>query len=79
MKRIYSLNLISYLRTKGYKEVGVFQDEENGKYYYSFEESESILESIKEYKNPNAQVNLHEFIANFKSIKKDIYLLGKAE
>lgn len=78
MKRIYSLNLISYLRTKGFTETGIHKDEENGKYYYTFEDSQDVVDAILEYKSPNAEVNLHNFIVSFKAIKRDIYNLDKS-
>lgn len=73
MKKIYSLNLISYLRSKGFKELEMGRNEHTGKVYYIFPQTEEVADAIKEYKNPKAEVVLHEFIENFKNIKKEIY------
>lgn len=77
MKKIYSLNLISFLRSKGHKELEIGCNEENGKAYYVFEELDAITNLIKEYKNPKVEVVLHDFVANFKNIKKEIHQYKK--
>ena len=78
MKRIYSLNLIAYLRSEGFTEVGTGKDEEHGKVFYSFEETPAVTQAIKEYKNPQVQVNLHAFVSNFKDLKQEIYAIRNA-
>lgn len=79
MKKIYSLNLISYLRTKGFKEINIDRDGESGNIFFVFEESSEITNSIKEYKKPEITINLHDFVANFKNIKKEISAFNKQE
>ena len=77
MKKIYSLNMVSYLRSRGFKEISLNKDETNDKVYYTFEPSTEVLNAIAEYKNPNVTVVLHDFIANFKTIKTEIYEFSK--
>ena len=77
MKRIYSLNLVSYLRSHGFNELSIERDESNNKLYYTFAETKDVQNAIEEYKNPNATVLLHQFISNFKDIKREIYEFNK--
>lgn len=67
-KRIYSLNLISYLKSRGFEEVDVRKDEEN-KVYYIFQEDESIAEAIRSYKE---DLMLGRFIRTFRDVKKKV-------
>lgn len=67
-KRIYSLNLICYLKASGFNEYQYFKEE--GKVYYCFPEDDpQVGKAITEYKN---NTFLHEYLNKFKETKKEI-------
>lgn len=68
MKRVYSLNLASFLKMKGYK-YKIYDDEERKLKYFVF--NEDLSKEIEEYKNNN---ELQDFIKNFKDIKREAHM-----
>lgn len=72
MKKIYSLNLVSYLHTMGLKEVKMDKDTKSKSTFFVFEESDDVKNAIESYKKSDVTVNLHEFTTKFKEIKKQI-------
>ncbi|QSQ09773.1 hypothetical protein H0A61_02154 [Koleobacter methoxysyntrophicus] len=67
--KIFSLNKVAYLKVKGYEPKRIGKDEETGKIYYEFPESEEIRENLRKYKENK---ELQEFLRIFKEIKKEI-------
>lgn len=67
MKRVYSLNLASYLKMKGY-EYKICNDKEKNLKYFVFDED--LSKEIEKYKNNN---ELQNFIKNFKDIKREVH------
>ncbi|WIF94298.1 DUF5659 domain-containing protein [Caminicella sporogenes] len=68
-KRIYSLNLVAWLKSKGHKQIEIKVDKENNKKYYVFAETDDVARDIEEYRKNR---ELHEFIRQFKEVKKEI-------
>ena len=79
MKRIFSLNMICYLRCKGQKEIRIILDEDTHLLCYEFIDTKTIRQMIKEYKLTTTQVHLHQFVTEFKRLKQEIYLYQKWE
>lgn len=67
MKRVYSLNLASFLKMKGYK-YKIYDDKEKNLKYFVFDED--LSKEIEKYKNNN---ELQNFIKNFKDIKREVH------
>lgn len=69
-KRIYSLNLVSYLNSKGIneKEIQIDENKQN-KVFFIFKETAEVAQAIKEYKNNN---ELKKFLNCYKQIKEKI-------
>lgn len=67
-KRVYSLNLASYLRMKGHQ-YEICDDEERNLKYFMFDED--LTEEIQNYKKDK---ELQSFIINFKMIKNEIHM-----
>lgn len=73
MRQVFSLNLISYLRCNGIKEVGVGFNDKTNKVYFIFDETEEFIRLVNVYKLKDTVVPLHGFIAEFKQLKQDMY------
>ena len=71
-KRIFSINLISFLKLQNFNEVNRGIAEDTGKVYYVFPENDEVKEKINEYKGRNVTVNLHDFISQFRGIKQNM-------
>lgn len=65
-KRIYSLNLATYLKMKGY-EYEIHEDKKKNIKYFVFKDD--LTDEINNYKNNK---ELQSFICNFKEIKKEL-------
>ena len=75
MKKIFSINLISYLRLNGHKEqaIGIADEPgDSGNVWFSFPETEEVAKSIREYKTGNVNVNLRDLTVQFREIKQKI-------
>lgn len=69
-RRIYSLNLATYILLTTGISPEVKRDEENSKlYYFVFPTSGIIDSAISVYKQPNCAVNLHQYLNAFQSIR----------
>lgn len=73
MKKVFSLNLICYLRCNGFKEKNVGFNADSKKVYFIYDESDELTDMINEYKRKDTMVKLHEFIAEFKQLKEEMY------
>ena len=73
MKKVFSLNLICFLRCKGLKESNVGISKETNKVYFVFDETEELTNLIAEYKDRGTMVNMHDFISEFKTLKEEMY------
>lgn len=73
IKEVFSLNLICYLRCNGLSEKRVGFNKDTKKVYFVYEKSEELDRLFIEYKNKETTVRLHDFIAEFKKLKEDIY------
>lgn len=72
MKRIFSLNLICFLRVSGIKEKDVGIDGKTGNVFYLFEDNQKLVNLIDEYKSEGTQVVLKSFIGEYKILKDEI-------
>lgn len=70
MKKLYSLNMIVFLRISGFKELEVGYDAKTQKIFYVF--SDEVSKAIDKYKNVETQVNLKDFITKFKELKEEV-------
>ncbi len=77
MKKIFSLNMICYLRCNGYKELSVGFNENTKKVYYVFDDSTEVQDAIDKYKEKDTMVNLHGFITEFRELKEELYQHSK--
>ena len=73
MRKIFSLNLICFLRCNGQKESSVGINKETNKVYFVFDETEELKTLIEEYKDRDKMVRLHDFISEFKTLKEEMY------
>ena len=65
IKRVYSLNLASYLRLKNHKEEYIANDE-NGKVYFVFGDAEKDVQAYRE------DELIQGFIREYKRVRDDI-------
>lgn len=72
-RKIFSLNLICYLRCNGFKEKKVGFNKNTKKVFFIYEEDEKLEKMIRKYKNRETMVKLHDFIAEFKTLKEEMY------
>lgn len=72
IKKIFSLNLICFLRCNGVKEKSVGFNHETKKVYFVYDEDE-VAELIETYRDSDVKVRLHDFIAEFKQLKEDMF------
>jgi hypothetical protein len=72
MKRVFSLNVISYLKAHDVHEIDIGFDSKTKKVYYVFDESDVVVNLIANYRSDGTQVNLRDFITQFKNVKEDI-------
>jgi hypothetical protein len=73
-KRIYSLNLVAYLKMNGFDEVKIGIDEVNSKVYYVFDED--LSNEIERYKG---SIELQNFLHSFKLVRSAISTLRKKQ
>lgn len=71
-RKIYSLNLIAFLRYSGIK--GKL-DIEGGQVYGVFPDDVETRIAIKEFRNDLCMVNLHFYLKEFKEIRAEISIL----
>lgn len=77
LKKVFSLNLICFLRCKGIKEKDIGFNEKTKKVYFVYEETDRLNELIEEYRDSDAVVRLHDFISEFKQLKEEMYRYSK--
>lgn len=68
--KIFSLNKIAYLKSKGIEEEYIGKDPETGNIYYCFPVCQEVEQTLKKYKQDE---ELHKFISAFKNVKKEIF------
>lgn len=68
-RRVYSINLASYLSAKGYTYKVGKDEEKEGLYYFVF--AEDLTELIDEYKSNRV---LQDFILSYRDIKKKLHI-----
>lgn len=73
IRKIFSLNLICYLRCNGVKEQSVGFNEDTKKVYFIYEENDELDRLIADYRDTDALVRLHDFIGEFKQLKEEMY------
>ncbi|QKE71865.1 hypothetical protein HPK19_03180 [Arthrobacter citreus] len=74
MKRLYSINLITFLKINGcYEERYGFNKEKN-KVYAVFNETGLLRDLLKEYKSDESLVSLRKYIVQFSSVKNEMKL-----
>lgn len=78
IRKIFSLNLICYLRCNGIKEQSVGFNEDTKKVYFIYDENDRLNELIESYRNSDVMVKLHDFIGEFKSLKEEMYKHSKS-
>lgn len=72
-KRIYSLNLICYLRMNEIEHIDVGFDRKSRNVFYVYEDNDELKDGIEGYKDVDAMVKLHGFIGEFKKLKDEIF------
>ncbi|ODG93724.1 hypothetical protein BED47_00710 [Gottfriedia luciferensis] len=73
MKRLYSINLITFLKINGCYEESYHYNREKNKVYAVFKESGLFRELVKEYKSDESVVvNLKKYIVEFSSVKAEM-------
>lgn len=70
-EKLYSMNLISFLRYKGLEEYDADIDS-NGKVYFLFEKNEELEKAKSEYKEDHVKVELHPFTSQYKEVRREI-------
>ena len=73
IRKVFSLNLICYLRCNKFKENSVGFNKDTKKVYFIYDDNKELDRVIKEYKRKDTQVKLHDFIAEFKKLKEEMY------
>lgn len=71
-KRIYSLNLIAYLRAMSDIEGELHTDAENGKIYAVFPACYAVSVGIKQFRDSRATCELHKFLSAYKALREEI-------
>lgn len=74
--RIYSMNLAAFIMyCTGELIPKIEKDEDNGYYYFIFDESKAVSDAINQYKDYSKDLecrNLREYLRIFKELKKEI-------
>ena len=68
MKKIYSLNLIAYIKYKTGLEPKLEVERDNTAYAI-FPESQEVAKAIKDFKKDECLVNLHQFLNLYKELR----------
>lgn len=77
IKKIFSLNLICFLRCNGIKEKSVGFNYDTKKVYFVFEDNAELAELVDTYRDSHVMVKLHDFIAEFKQLKEEMFKHSK--
>lgn len=73
IKKIFSLNLICFLRCNGVKEKSVGFNHDTKKVYFIYEDDARLEKLVETYRDSDVEVRLHDFIAEFKQLKEEMY------
>lgn len=73
IRKIFSLNLICYLRCNGLKEDNIGFNEDTKKVYFIYEDTKKLEKMIEAYRDKDAMVRLHDFTVEFKQLKEEMY------
>jgi hypothetical protein len=70
IKKIFSLNLIAYLMSRGHLPIDKGRCAETGNVYYVFKQDDKAIgRAIRSYKNDK---KLHGFLEQFKYVKQEV-------
>lgn len=69
-KRIFSLNLVSFIWLSTDLTPQLFKADDSGLFYAVFPDCAGVQEAIKRWRKRDLQVNLHEFLAYYKRVKE---------
>lgn len=76
-KRIYSLNLITYVAMRTNIEPEIYKDE-NGVFYATFPEVRGVAYAILDWKNPLCKVNIHDYLDEYRKLRDTIKEIREA-
>lgn len=76
-RKIFSLNLICYLRCNNIDEKDIGFNEDTKKVYFIYEDNKRLKELIANYREVDAIVKLHDFIGEFKQLKEEMFKYSK--
>lgn len=73
-KKVYSLNLSAYIMFAT-GEQPEYKTEDGAIYYCVFPTTDAVKQAVIEFKNPDLEIKLHDYLELYKVIKNNIYEL----
>lgn len=70
-KMIYSLNLIAFVSMRTCLTPEMHRDEK-GLFYAIFPETQGVKQAIREWRNPETEVNIHAFLDVYRQLRETI-------
>lgn len=71
VKKIFSLNLITYLMSRGF-EPKIYKENNEDLFYAVFEDSPAVKSAIGDWKQEDLQVEIHKYLNCYKSLRETI-------